>query len=87
MGNYFHVNGKLLEEQYASHLSDYSTWDQLSHAEDYVVFPDNIGAYLTIDETSLSQGELYTIITNKSARGNKGCLVAIIKGTDSERCL
>jgi transposase len=78
------VNGKLLEEQYASHLSNYSTWDQLEHAENYVVFPENIGAYLTIDETSLSQGELYTIITNKAAKGNKGCLVAIIKGTDSE---
>lgn len=49
-----------------------------------MVFPENIGEYLTIDETSLSQGELYTIVTNKAAKGNKGCLVAIIKGTDSE---
>ncbi|CAN5174088.1 hypothetical protein BH23BAC1_BH23BAC1_40860 [soil metagenome] len=62
-----------------------TTWDQLSHAEDYVVFPDNIGTYLSIDETALSQGELYTVITNKAAGGKKGCLVAIIKGTDSER--
>ncbi|MEM6807211.1 MAG: transposase [Bacteroidota bacterium] len=65
-------------------MSDYSTWDQLTHAENYVVFADNIGPYLSIDETSLSQGELYTIITNKAAKGNKGCLVAIIKGTDSK---
>lgn len=79
------MNGKLLEEQYAAYLSDYNDWDQLMHAEDYVVFPDNVGEYLTIDETSLSQGELYTIITNKAAKGNKGCLVAMIKGTDSER--
>ena len=79
------MNGKLLEEQYAAHLSDFTTWDQLAHAEDYVVFPNNIGDFLTIDETSLSQGEIYTIVTNKAARGNKGCLVAIIKGTDSER--
>lgn len=50
-----------------------------------MVFPENIGEYLTIDETSLSQGELYTVVTNKAAKGNKGCLVAIIKGTDSER--
>jgi len=85
LGKYFHVNGKLLEEQYAAHLSDFTTWDQLEHAEDYVVFPNNIGEYLTIDETALSQGELYTIVTNKVAKGNKGCLVAIIKGTDSER--
>lgn len=75
----------MLEEQYAFHLSDYTTWDQLTHAEDYVIFPNNIGEYLAIDETSLSQGELYTIITNKSAKGRKGSLVAIIKGVDSER--
>jgi transposase len=74
-----------LEEQYVTHLSDYTTWDQLNHAEDHVVFPENIGEYLSIDETALSQGELYTIITNKAAKGNKGCLVAIIKGTNSER--
>jgi len=79
------VNGKLLEEQYAVHLSNYPTWDQLDHAENYIVFPENIGSYLTIDETSLSQGELYTVITNKEAKGRKGTLVAMIKGVDSER--
>ncbi|MEP4595619.1 MAG: transposase, partial [Cyclobacteriaceae bacterium] len=75
----------MLEEQYISHLSDYTSWDQLSHAEDHIVFPENIGPFLTIDETSLSQGELYIIITNKEANGQKGCLLAMIKGVDSER--
>ena len=37
-----------------------------------------------MDETCLSQGELYTIITNKAAKGKKGSLVAMIKGTKSE---
>lgn len=37
-----------------------------------------------MDETSLSQGELYTIVTNKSAKGKKGSLVAMIKGTKSD---
>jgi transposase len=37
-----------------------------------------------MDETCLSQGELYTIITNKSAHGGKGSLVAMIRGTRSE---
>jgi transposase len=27
---------------------------------------------------------LYTVITNKEARGQKGCLVAMIKGTNSQ---
>jgi len=44
-----------------------------------------VGSYLTIDETSLSQGELYTVITNKEGKGRKGTLVAMIKGVDSEK--
>ncbi len=46
-----------------------------------MLFPENIGAYLSIDEVSLSQGELYTFVTNKAGRGKKGSLVASIKGT------
>lgn len=59
-------------------------WDQFSHAENWILFQDNMGHYLSIDETSLSQGELYTVITNKEAKGKKGALVAMIKGTNSE---
>lgn len=33
----------------------------------------------------MSQGELYTIITNKQAKGRKGAIVAIIKGTDADQ--
>jgi transposase len=40
-----------------------------------------MGKYLSIDETALSKGELYTIITNKKARGKKGAIVAILAGT------
>ena len=47
-------------------------------------FPENLGSYLSIDETSLSHGELYTVLTNKSAKGKKGTIVAILKGTHSE---
>lgn len=43
-----------------------------------------MGPYLSIDETALSQGELYTIITNKKAKGKKGALVAIIAGTKAQ---
>lgn len=49
-----------------------------------MIFPENIGPYLSLDETALSQGELYTIITNKKAKGKKGALVAIIAGTKAE---
>jgi transposase len=46
-----------------------------------MIFPENIGEYLSIDEVSLSQGELYTFVTNKKGRGKQGTLVASIKGT------
>lgn len=79
------MDGKLLEEQYRDHLSNFHTWDQLEHADQWILFEDNIGPYLSIDETALSQGELYTVISNKEARGRKGCLVAMVKGTNSQK--
>ena len=46
-----------------------------------MLFKENIGPHLSIDELSLSQGELYTFVTNKDGKGKKGTLVASIKGT------
>ena len=60
------------------------TWGQHSHAKDWILFPENTGTHLSIDETALSQGELYTVVTNKAAKGKNGSLVAMIKGTNSE---
>lgn len=62
-------------------MSDFKDWKQKSHARAWLIFPENIGAYLSIDETALSKGELYTIITNKKAKGKKGSIVAIFAGT------
>lgn len=74
-----------MEYQYVAHLSDFLSWDQRAHATDWILFEKNIGTHLSIDETALSQGELYTVLTNKAAKGKKGAIVAMIKGTDSER--
>lgn len=52
-----------------------------------MLFPENIGEQLSIDEVSLSQGELYTFVTNKKGKGKKGSLVASIKGTLSKDIL
>ena len=38
---------------------------------------------LCIDETSLSCGELYTVVTNRAGRGGRGTLVTMIRGTKS----
>lgn len=74
---------KEFEKQYKDHLSNFRNWDQKDHAEEWLIFPENIGKKLSIDETSVSNGELYTIITNKKEKGGKGALVAIIHGTKS----
>lgn len=80
----YHIDGDAFERAYKDHLSGYRSWKHLNHAEDWLVFPKNIGIHLSIDETSMSDGELYTIVSNKSAHGKNGALVAIVKGTKVE---
>jgi transposase len=46
-----------------------------------------MGTHLSIDEVALSQGELYTIVTNKKYKGKKGSLVAIIAGTKADQVI
>lgn len=84
---FFQLDGKLLQEQYIGHLSGFLDWDQGNHASDWVLFEDNLGPFLSIDETCLSQGELYTVITNKEAKGKKGALVALVKGVQSDKVI
>lgn len=52
-----------------------------------MIFPENIGCQLSIDETSLSNGELYTILTNKAGKGKKGTIVAMVEGTGSKKII
>lgn len=82
---FYHIDGDHFGQQYKEHLSDYRDWDQLEHAEDWIVFSENMGTHLSIDETALSNGDLYTIVTNKAAKGKKGALVAMVKGTKSDK--
>ncbi len=46
-----------------------------------------MGTHLSIDEVALSQGELYTIVTNKKFKGKKGSLVAIVAGTKADQVI
>jgi transposase len=84
---HYHIDGSQLERHYKEHLSDFKNWEASSHAEEWLVFAENIGAQLSIDETSLSNGELYTMVTNKSAKGQKGAIVAIVEGTSAEKVI
>lgn len=51
---FYHINGRSFETQYKETLSGYRSWDQLSHAQKWLLFEDNIGKNIAIDETSLS---------------------------------
>jgi transposase len=74
-----------LRKHYKHQVSGYKQWAQLSHAEDYCIYPENISENLSIDEVSLSKGELYTIVTSKKTGvKNKKTLVAIINGTEAK---
>ena len=65
-------------------MSEFKAWNQKSHAKDWLLFPQNIGLRLSLDETAFSNGDLYTIITNKDAKGKKNAIIAMIKGTKAE---
>lgn len=65
-------------------MSEFTQWKEKSHAKEWLIFPENIGTRLSIDEVALSKGELYTIVTNKKAKGKKGSIVAIIATTKAE---
>lgn len=78
------VEGKKFQRQYKNKISDYKSWKHKAHAQEWLIYPENISQTLSIDEVALSGGELYTVVTSKKAKGKKGCLVAIVKETRSE---
>jgi len=82
------IDGHQLDRQYKEHLSEFEVWSSPGgageKADESLVFPENVGPNMAIDETSTSDGELYTVLTNRDAHGKKGCLAAIIRGTKAE---
>lgn len=85
IASYYHVQSKTLQRHYKHEVSGFKEWNQLSHAGDYLIYPENVTENLSIDEVSLSKGELYTFVTNKNTGvKNKKCIVAIINGTEAK---
>ena len=74
---------KTLEKQYKEKLSNFREWEKEVNPE-ALVYAQNFGKWMSIDEVALSKGELYTVITNKEKHGRKGALAALIKGTKNE---
>ena len=84
MANFYGVNPRSLQRQYKDYLSDFKAWDQKQHATYWLLFAQNLGVNLSLDETAFSNGDLYTILTNKKAKGKKGAIVVMVKGTKAE---
>ena len=76
------VGASRLERNYKDHLSGFRTWEQLDHASDWMLLPQNMGTRLSIEETSLSD-DLFTILSNKDGHGRKGTVIAMVRGTKS----
>ena len=84
IASYYLVNSQKLQRHYKKKVSGFKDWKQLAHADDYLVYPENVTEHLSIDEVSLSKGELYTFVTNKNTKvKNKKSVVAVINGTDA----
>lgn len=81
---YYGISGKQLQRQYKKKLSGFKDWPSKIHSESYLLYPENMDSSLALDETALSNGELYTVLTNKANKGKKGSIVAMVKGTKSE---
>ena len=84
IGRFYGVDGRALLRHYRDFQSGFKEWKQRGHAKKWLLYPENLGSQLSIDETSLSRGELYTILTNKAAKGGPGSIVAIVAGTKAE---
>lgn len=84
LSTFYQIDGKRFQKQYKEKLSNFQTWDQGKHAEDYILNINNISPHLALDETAMTNGELYTILSNKSAKAKKGSIIAMVKGTRSE---
>ena len=84
VADYLMINPSTLAKAYKERLSDFPTWDQKEHASDWILKEENVGEYMSIDETAPSRGDLFTILSNKEGHGRKGTIAATVRGTKSE---
>lgn len=83
LGRSYMIDAGTLEHAYKYTWSGFLGWEQRSHADNWVLLPDNLGPHLSIDESSLHD-DLFTIVTNKDGHGRSGTVVAMVRGTKAE---
>ena len=47
--DFYYIDAHTFEKQYKEVLSDYRTWSEQSHADEWLVFSENNGSNLAID--------------------------------------
>ena len=87
VAHYMGVNEDTLRRHYKKKWSGFQLWNQLTHADKYLLYAHNITSHMAIDEVSLSQGELYTILSSRDRPGRNGKVAAVIRGTKSEELI
>lgn len=91
IGRLYGVNGDTLAKLYKYKLSGFTSWEGFRQSRKgkiaYVAFPENCGQHLSIDETSLTKGTVFTLVTNKAGKGQKGTLVALINSVKSKEVI
>ena len=80
----YSVNGKYFADLYRNKLSGYADWCDTELNCGFYFNGANIGPYMSLDETCLSNGEVWTFLTNKDGHGGRGTLAAAIPGTKSD---
>ncbi len=63
------VNGKHFADLYRNKISGYADWCEQELGCGFYFNADNIGPYMSLDETCLSNGEVWTFLTNKDGHG------------------
>lgn len=86
VGRSYGIEGDKLGRAYKEHLSDFRTWDQAYHADEWMLLAKNVGARMSIDETQLHD-DLFTILSNKDGHGGTGTVAAVAAGTSAEEVL
>lgn len=81
------VNGKYFADLYRNKLSGYADWCVTELGCGFYFNAANIGPYMSLDETCLSNGEVWTFLTNKDGHGGRGTLAAAIPGTKSDEII
>ena len=83
LARYFKIDAGNLSRCCKGTLSGFAKWEQAPHADSWVLLERNAGASLSIGETELG-GSVRTVVSNAEAKGGKGSLVAVIKGSDPD---